>query len=99
MDVADAHLDQLFLIMVSFLVVFRELAIVRKSLLINKDGIFRRDRGDTAIPSQSAGLLVPNKEKNSGRIGGGASYKTLLIDADHCTTWERNHVAEFGSKQ
>jgi len=29
--------------MVSFQVVFRELAIVRKSLLINKDGIFRRD--------------------------------------------------------
>ncbi len=29
--------------MVSFLVVFREFAIVRKSLLINKDGIFRRD--------------------------------------------------------
>jgi len=31
--------------MVSFLVVFRELAIVRKPLLINKDGIFGRDRG------------------------------------------------------
>jgi hypothetical protein len=30
--------------MVSFQVVFRELAIVRKSLLINKDGIFGRDR-------------------------------------------------------
>jgi hypothetical protein len=29
--------------MVSFPVVFRELAIVRKPLLINKDGIFRRD--------------------------------------------------------
>jgi hypothetical protein len=31
--------------MVSFLVVFRELAILRKPLLINKDGIFRRDSG------------------------------------------------------
>ena len=41
---ADAHLDQLFLIMVSFLVVFRESEIVRKSLCINKDGIFGRDR-------------------------------------------------------
>ncbi len=44
MDVADVHLHQLFLIIVSFLVVFRELAIVRKPLLINKDGIFRSDR-------------------------------------------------------
>jgi len=30
--------------MVSLLVVFRELAIVRKPLLINKDEIFNRDR-------------------------------------------------------
>jgi len=30
--------------MVSFLVVFRELAIVRKPLLINKDGIFGSDK-------------------------------------------------------
>jgi len=36
--------------MVSFLVIFRELAIVRKPLLINKDGIFRSDRsGGCAI--------------------------------------------------
>ena len=32
-----------YLIMVSFLIVFRELAIVRKPLLINMDGIFGRE--------------------------------------------------------
>ncbi len=41
---ADAHVGQLFRIMVLFLVAKQELAIVRKSLQINKDGIFRRHR-------------------------------------------------------
>ena len=49
------YLDQLFLIMVSFQVVFRELEIVRKPLLTKKDGIFRRDRGSATVATLFSG--------------------------------------------
>ncbi|MHC4192306.1 MAG: hypothetical protein ACYSUB_21975, partial [Planctomycetota bacterium] len=45
--------------MVSFLVVFRELAIVRKSLLTNKDGIFGRD---TSLSQMPAGAILDMKK-------------------------------------
>ncbi len=58
----EYYIERLFMIMVLYLVVFRELVIVHRSLSINEDGIFERDSYRTYLCLvQSIGKLLMQK--------------------------------------